>query len=88
MNKLKKNQLLKKPSQMLQYLGGGWTEPQGVRSLKMQKETELEWPQPSLAMEPCQTSAVFERAANATIPVGLCSMKTEHLKLSLTATAD
>ena len=45
-------------------------------------------PQPSLATEPCQTSAVFQRAANATIPVGLCLIKTEHLKWPLKATAD
>lgn len=73
---------------MLQSLGGGWTEPQRVGSLKMQKETELEWPQPSLATEPCQTRAVFQRAANATIPVGLCLIKTKHLKWPLKATAD
>ena len=71
---------------MLQSLGGGCTESQRVRSLKRQKE--LEWPQPSLATEPCQTSAVFQRAANATIPVGLCLIKTEHLKWPLKATAD
>lgn len=55
---------------MLQSLGGGWTDPQGVRSLKMQKETQLECPQPNLAKEPSQTSAAFQRAANATIAVG------------------
>lgn len=73
---------------MLQSLGGGWTEPQGVRSLKMQKETQLECPQPSPAKEPSQTSAAFQRAANATIAVGLCLIKPEHLKLPLQATAD
>lgn len=73
---------------MLQSLGGGWTEPQGVRSLKMQKETQLECPQASLAKEPSQASAAFQRAANATIAIGLCLTKTEQVKLPLQATAD